>query len=359
MTPAIRKALLGLHRWGALLFALPAIAIALSGAMLVIRPEAAGRLGPMDAPAGAWERAAAAARKADPGAGSVEIAPRGDRIDVMLDGKWGRTLEVDPRDGRVLADERARPMAFAFLFRLHTRFLAGPWAEWVAVLAGLVLLVSAVTGIALAWPVNARAWKFVLRLRARDGWRAFATDLHRVLGMAAMPLLALNAITGLVLVFAGPVSSLVTAIASPAAAPAVPAAVSAPCSPCTLDALAAHAESLVPGARAVRVVAKSPEDPVLVRLRRTGDNETQGMHRVWLDSASGQVTRLVPLEHAQAGAAVFDWIYPLHTGRWFGIAWCVALALAGGVPLVAFATGLALWTARRRRPGRRPGPDGG
>ncbi len=353
MKPAIRKALLGLHRWGALLFALPAVVVALSGAMLVIRPEVAGRVGALEGPAGAWARAAAAAREADPGGGTVEIAPRGDRLDVMLDGKWGRTLEIDARDGRVLADERTQPMAFPFLFRLHTRFLAGPWAEWVAALAGLVLLVSSLTGIALAWPVNARAWKFVLRLRQREGWRPFASDLHRVLGLAAMPFLALNALTGLVLVFATPVSELVTALASPLTERAAESSDVPPsCAPCTLDDLVARAEALVPGARAVRVVTRGPGEPVLVRLRRAGENETQGMNRVWLDPASGALKKAVPLERAPAGAALFDWLYPVHTGRWFGIAWCAALAVAGLVPLVALGTGASLWAARRRKAGR-------
>jgi uncharacterized iron-regulated membrane protein len=337
----------------ALALALPAVVVTLSGAMLVFRPELAGDIEAGAWPAGAWDRLAAAARGADASAGPVEIVPRGGRADVLLGGKWGRTLEVDPRDGRIVADEGTRAMAFPLLFRLHTRFLAGPWAEWVAALAGLVLLTSAATGLALAWPVNARAWRYVLRFRAGDGWRPFATDLHRVLGVSAMPLLALNALTGLVLVFSTPAAELVNAIAPPAPeADRLVASGLPPCSPCRLDDLVARAEAIVPGARAVRVVTGGPDEPVLVRLRRTGENATQGMNRVFLDPASGAVTSAVPLERAAAGAAMFEWLYPLHTGRWIGIAWRVALAVAGLVPLVAVVTGLALWAARRRRGGR-------
>ncbi len=353
MRPALRQSLLAFHRWVALALALPAVVVALAGAMLVFRPELGGDIEAPAWTAGAWERLARAAQAADPGAASVEIVPRGGRAEVLLGGKWGRALEADPRDGRVLADEGERAMAFPLLFRLHTRFLAGPWAEWVAALAGLVLLAMAASGATLAWPLSARAWKYVLRWRTGEGWRPFATDMHRVLGVAAMPFLALNALTGLVLVFSAPVSGIVTALASgpPEALPA-PASALAPCEPCTLDDLVARAESLVPGARAVRVVTGGPGEPVLVRLRRSGENATQGMNRVWLDRASGAVAKAVPLERAPAGAAVFDWIYPLHTGRWFGIAWCAVLAAAGLVPLVALASGLALWSSRRKRGGR-------
>lgn len=347
MRPALRQSVLGFHRWVAFALALPVVLVALSGALLVFRSEMSGALAAPDWPAGSWDRVAAAARRIDATANALEVAPRGGRAEVLVGGKWGRTLEVDPRDGRIVADEGGRAMAFPLLFRLHTRFLAGPWAEWIAALAGLALLASAATGAALAWPVSARAWKILLRLRTADGWRAFATDLHRVLGLVALPFLALNAATGLVLVFSSPVATMVSAAwPGPPASVATPA--DAPCAPCTLDQLVAHAEGLVPGARAVRVVAGGPGEPVLVRLRRPGENETQGMNRVWIDAASGAVKRLVPLERAPAGAALFDWLYPLHTGRWIGLAWCAALALAGFAPLVALATGLPLWRARRR-----------
>lgn len=355
MRPAIRRSFLGLHRWVALALAWPAVVVALSGAMLVFRPELAGDIEAGSWPAGTWERLAGVAKAVDPGAASVELVPRGGRAEVLLGGKWGRTLEVDPQDGRIVADEGIRAMAFPWLFRLHTRFLVGPRAEWVAALAGLVLLLSAASGAVLAWPVHSRAWKYVLRWRTGEGWRAFATDMHRVLGLAAMPLLALNAVTGLVLVFASPVSELVTALASrPAEAAPGDASGFPPCTPCTLDDLVARAQARVPGARAVRVVTTGPGEPVLVRLRRPGENETQGMNRVWIDPASGEVKRAMPLERAPAGAAMFDWLYPVHTGRWFGIAWCAALAIAGLVPLAALATGVSLWLAKRRKAGRAP-----
>ncbi len=354
MKPALRQSLLSVHRWVALLLAMPAVVVALSGATLVFRPELEGDLRVPSWPAGSWERLAQAARRADPAPALVEIAPRGERADVLLGGKWGRTLDVDPRDGRVVADERERARAFPFLFRLHTRFLAGEWAEWVAALAGLVLLVSTASGIALAWPVNRKAWKYLLRVRPNDGWRPLATDLHRVGGVAAMPLLALNALTGLVLVFSTPAGDFVNALVpkgpapSPVAANALP-----PCAPCTLDEIVARAEAQVPGARAVRVAMAGPGEPVRVRLRRSGENATQGMNRVQVDATSGAVRSAVPLERASPGAAMFEWLYPLHTGRWIGIAWCAALATAGLVPLAAWASGLLLWAARRRQAGRR------
>lgn len=347
MRPALRQKMLGLHRWIAFAIGMPAVVVALSGAALVFRPEISGGLAAPAWPAGAWERAAAAAKRIDAGADAVEIAPRAGRAEVLVGGKSGRTLVIDPADGRVLADEGAAAMAFPFLFKLHTRFLTGSWAEWIAALAGLALLVSSATGLALAWPVSARAWGLLLRLRTADGWRPFATDLHRVLGLAVLPLLALNAATGLVLVFSSPVAAWVSAVRPRPPEPAVSWA-QAPCAPCTLDELVAHAERLIPGARAMRVVTGAAAVPVLVRLRRAGENETQGMNRVWIDATSGEVRRVVPLERAPAGAALFDWLYPLHTGRFVGLAWCTLLAAAGFAPLVSLASGIALWRARRR-----------
>ncbi len=49
-----------------------------------------------------------------------------------------------------------------------------------------------------------------------------------------------------------------------------------------------------------------------------------------------------------AGSAMFEWLYPLHTGTLLGPAYRAILVLAGLVPMLSLATGFILWRTRAR-----------
>ncbi|HSW84395.1 MAG TPA: PepSY domain-containing protein, partial [Usitatibacter sp.] len=56
------------------------------------------------------------------------------------------------------------------------------------------------------------------------------------------------------------------------------------------------------------------------------------------------------------GNAMFEWLYPLHTGKLVGTPYRVLLVLAGCVPLLSLVTGLIVWRSRaaRKRAAARP-----
>jgi uncharacterized iron-regulated membrane protein len=344
--------LLRIHRWVALVLGVVVLLLTLAGAALVWRNELTATftpeivIAPRPPTPHAWQRVLEAARARAPEARSVEIEPpeRADRAwEVILHGaRAGRHLFVDPHDGRVLADSARQAMPFVTLFRLHTSLFLGPAGEYLAALGGFALLFMAMSGIVLWWP---RSWKHAFRLRLDGNRVAVSYDLHRALGAAFALFLLANAVTGLTLVFDDSAPRVVNAMVG-AKVPALPGLAPGPLQP--LDGVVAAADAALPGGRVSRVRVLEGA-PVMVRKRMAQDNDTHGMNRIFVDGATGEVLAVRPIASQSAGSAMYEWIYPLHTGKLVGWPYRMVLLLAGLVPVVSLATGLILWRSRSKR----------
>ena len=344
--------LIRVHRWVALGLGAFVLLVTVAGASLVYRDELtvfftpAIAIGPHAPGAGEWQRVLAAARSRDADARAVEIVPaqRDDRAwEAILGGaRAGRSLFIDPRDGRIVADSDRQSLPFVTLFRMHTSLFLGPRGEYLVGLAGFALFFMAASGVVLWWP---RVWKYAMRLRLDGNRVAVSYDLHRFLGIVFAVFLLLNAATGITLVFDDALPVAVNAIAG-----AKPPALARPSAGAMrpLDDVVAAANAAFPAGRVSRVRVLEGE-PVMVRKRLASDNDTHGMNRIYVDGVSGVVLAARPLERQPPGGAMYEWIYPLHTGKLLGGPYRIALLLAGLVPLVSLATGLILWLSRTRR----------
>jgi uncharacterized iron-regulated membrane protein len=91
---------------------------------------------------------------------------------------------------------------------------------------------------------------------------------------------------------------------------------------------------------------------VVVRKVLPGDNATHGMNRIYVDAASAVVLRASTLERLPPGNAMFEWLYPLHTGKLFGTPYKIVLILAGVVPALSLVTGFIVWRSKAKKPGK-------
>lgn len=363
-----RARLVRLHRYAALGAGVLVVLVALAGASLVFRDTLTVWFTPAVAIAAreptpdAWQRMLEAARALEPRATSIEIvsSARADRAyEVLAQGPRGpRHLFIDPHDASVVADSERQWLPFATFFRLHKNLFAGEGGEYVVGAAGATLAFMAVSGLILWWP---RRWRQALRVRWDTNRLALAYDLHRCVGALFALVLLLNALTGLVMVFDGAAAKLVNLVARAPSPGAIGPIASGP--PMKLDDLVAAANRVLPEGRVTRVVVGEGV-PVVVRKRTERDNHTNGVNRIYLDPATGAVMRAATLERLAPGNAMFDWIYPLHTGKLLGAPYKVALVLAGLVPLLSFVTGLIVWRSKAfpkrsaARMVRSPTPDG-
>ena len=280
-------------------------------------------------------------------AGDVYIAWFGQR-QVMLDP--GTKAVLGERDWDQAALSRLHLMPT--LFHLHRYLVAGEAGKIVVGVAGLVLVLVALSGLVLWWPALTLAalWKAVT-VRHGGSWPRFAFSLHRAGGFFATPVL-------LVLGFSGayfnlpesiaPVIRLAGPVTPPFKAPgAGPTAVSI-VAPAQALALA---QAAFPEARLSRLGLPGARGHAYeVRLRQPSElRHGDGATRLTIDATDGRVLQVRDPLRAVGGDRLISWLFPLHSGEAFGLAGRVAITCFGIAPLVFFITGIYLWSRRRAK----------
>lgn len=355
-----------LHLWIGIAAGLIFVLLGLTGSALVYQDEILGLLYPEmmhvavqpQTETATPSQLIAAAQAASNGRVTLlrypEAAGRSLQAVIALTGGGRQTLLLDPYAGRVIGPLPAG--IFPWLFDLHAKLLLDRSGREIVGWFGLIFAISAITGIILWWPLHPRrwrAWKQAFSLHWRNmSWFRRSFDLHKVGGAAvALPLLLLS-LSGAAISFREAWLPLMTALGGvPQARPAATVAAGPAKS---IDALAAEAQRLMPGARLVFVSPPArPDAPTRIRLREAGEIHQNGRSYVLFDSA-GNVLDLQRVSQLPAANMVFDQLpYPLHTGYLFGETGRLIVFLSGLLPALLFVTGLYIWL-KRRVPKRRP-----
>lgn len=350
-------ALARIHRWVALVLGAFIAVIGATGAALVFRDELTPLFTPAAivsseaAPPGAYERILASARKVDPGAHAIDISipARQDRAveAIIRRPASDRYLFIDPHDGAVRADSDREFLPFPALFQLHQRLLAGKRGEYLVGLLGIALAFLGLSGVVLWWP---RKLANAFRVRWQADRLALNYDLHRCAGAAFAVVLVTNAAIGVAMAFDETSVAVVNRIAgSRPPAPLPPVSLNAPAAGRSLDEIVAAAERALPEGVVRRISLRGGSAPVQVRKRLASDNATHGMNRIYVDAASATVLQVRRLADQPAGNAMFEWLYPLHTGTLLGTPYRLLLVVAGCIPLVSLATGFIVWRTKAKR----------
>ena len=350
-------ALVRIHRWVALLLGALVVLIGLTGAALVFREELTATFTPAvkvstaPVPAGAYQRILAVAQGAEPGVGALDIVmpSRADRAaEVIIHRPLAdRYLFVDPHDGAVVADGEREFLPFPAFYQLHRRLLLGETGESAVGILGAALAFLGASGLILWWP---RKLEYAFRVRWDGNRLAVSYDLHRCMGAAFALILIVNAVIGFSMSFDEASAALVNRVSgSNGPGPAPRASSNTLGSGRPLDEIVAAAERAFPDGTVRRVSIRAGDAPVLVRKRLATENETNGMNRIYVDAASATVLQARLQRDAPHGNAMFEWLYPLHTGTLIGTPYRLILVIAGCVPLLSLVTGLIVWRSRMKR----------
>lgn len=248
-----------------------------------------------------------------------------------------RYTSVHPADGRVLRQGSVWRFPSEAALKLHYQPLTGwPGYLWVMAL-GIALITLLLTGLEY-WRQAAGGWQRKLQVEYRAPRARMLRQLHRSLGILALPLLLVIALTGIVL--AGEL--LAGALGTPASAPEY----SRP-ELSGLDRAVAAARTSFPASQ-VRDIRISPQGEAAIQLWTPGTSPW-AIHRVTLDlDDPKQLDRLA----ADERQALWPLLLPVHTGSILGGTgrW-LATGTAGAFLLLASLGGY-LWLKRARRPRR-------
>ncbi len=360
----IRQAILRIHRWTGLTVGLAILFAAITGLVLLFRPQ----LEPLvDADV---RRAAACgtrvaldtlidnARATHPGVAirQIEISEGGFGTTIV---RFADTFGVhfDPCTGAAF-DARSRWAGpFNRVEQLHRwRFLAD--ADVAETITGSVALTCALAmglgGITVWWPSTRRQWKGAWKLRPGLKGAAFEINLHRTYGAYAAVILIATTLSAQTLAFEWP-RRLIDAVTGSPAHAKKPAASTASGTPQPMEALLTRALAAVPAARDVTLSGprKAGESVEAIIIER-GAPHPNARTLVSLDPYTGAVLRVQPYATASTGYKVYRWLASLHMGYIGGVFGQLVLFFGIlAVPVLGY-TGIRSYFRRQQRPQTQP-----
>jgi uncharacterized iron-regulated membrane protein len=210
-TLLLRKAIFQIHLWTGLTLALYIVVISLSGSILVYRSDLEvlfapkPRLVERGATLLSADQLSAAAQQAFPDYYVREVhfgdAPnQAADVEMTRNGKTRKEF-LNPYTGVDLGF--ALPPGFRFtewLLDFHDNLLAGPTGRRVNGAAGVLVILSGLTGLFIWWP-GIQRWRRSLTLELRSGWRQTTWSLHSAFGFWFVGFVVMWGFTGVYLAY--------------------------------------------------------------------------------------------------------------------------------------------------------------
>ncbi len=255
---------------------------------------------------------------------------------------------VNPYTGQIMGDRAWDNSWAGMIFNLHYALFAGNIGTIVMGIVALVTLILSLTGIIL-WP----GWRklaagFKIKWNAHIKRRNF--DLHKVAGIITAIFLAAIGFTG----FAWniPQARIEDGIYALTLTPKPTEPVSQVIpgkSPLSLDELVQRADAAFPNAETTYIsVGSTPEEPVWVGKKQTGEVGTYGNTVVALDRFSGEILQLQDGVKPNRAEAILNQFTPLHYGTFWGLPTRILYVFVGLSPTILFITGFVMYRLRRR-----------
>ncbi len=350
----VRPLLLRVHRWLALVAAIPLAIAAATGAFLAFEGEIdralnrdywsvqpqTGRL--------PWQAVVEAAERANPHEVAMSLhLPAADDVAAEVSLKSGWQVSVDPYSGRVLGTPPPRVQVFtAAVHQFHSRLLLGAWGSWIMGVSALALVFLSLTGLVLWWPRKS------FRVRWTGSWRSRGRDLHYGLGIVGLLAWLLLGLTGAGVAFESLVRPALYYLtgSKPNVQPVVQSTPSAGTPRLTVDdALAAAGRALPEAETTVILIPNTPAGTFMAFMKFPEDHTPAGRSRVILDQYSSRALWVENSRTTALGTRIWIKNRPLHTGDIFGWPARVLAAAACLALLVQLVTGIVMWWPRGKR----------
>ncbi|WP_370310358.1 PepSY-associated TM helix domain-containing protein [Sphingobium abikonense] len=353
-----RQSMAWLHGWTGLLLGHVLFIMCLTGTLTVfndeigrwMRPETTAIASPADAIVAAtrWLE-----DNSKGSAGWYLTAPHAHQNVVQAtydsDGAY-LTRALDPVSGAPVARET---LGGEFFYRLHFELeLPYPWGRLLASLAAMMMLIALVTGII----AHKRIFKDIFTFRPAKGQRSWL-DGHNALGVLALPFHIMITFTGLLTLASinlpwGIVAGYGTDVAAmysdlaPGSVTRAATGEKAPLAP--IAPMLATAQRQFGEASIGRVYVFNPGDTGAVVVVYPSDAKAIGYMpgEVSFDGVTGRMIK--GWTENRPGVRAFQTVYGLHMARFAPDVTRWLYFLGGAMLTMAIATGMILWTVKRR-----------
>jgi uncharacterized iron-regulated membrane protein len=350
----LRRALFQVHLWLGVLLSLYVFVIGLSGSILVFQDEIRqaalpavsfdpAHIAPVDS-------VIAQARRAFPNQQITYIAqpqPSSPWWAIYLQNANGRSdlAYAHPVTGAPYT-HRGR-LFIDFVLDLHIFLLAGPKGFIVNCIAGIGLLILALTGLVLWWP-GVKLWTRGFFISLRHRWKRINYDAHNAVGIWTLLIVSWWGLTAVYFLMPEKVAAVVNVVSPlegmkepepPKAASAASTAVA------PLANILATARTTSTGTLEGFSLPPKAGDNVTVYMDRGAAGDFSHRDILTFDGHSG---KLLTLWHYGENRSIGDWflwlMYPLHFGTLWGTTVKVVWALLGfSLPVLSITGVLMYW----------------
>lgn len=275
----------------------------------------------------------------------LPVEPRASLEVCFAGGADPPCLYVNPYTGARLGVRIPTRSFKGRLLSFHRRLFAGSVGETVVGIEGALLIMLSLTGLVLWMGARRPVWRRRSPATVPSYVRRF--DLHRFVGLCALPGLLLLAATGTAMICRPTLEGALNRLDSRAMPepPMVSAASSA--GAISLDAMLRGIRTSAPDAEPTAVILPaSPTAALTVRARMRGEWLPKGRSFIYVDPHTGVLIRVDSALRGPLGYRMGSALYPLHVGLIGGVPTRVLQGLLGLAPAVLSWTGMLMWWRR-------------
>lgn len=261
----------------------------------------------------------------------------------------------NPVSGELLGTREAetvgitRPYWMRTMYEFHRNVLLGNFGSNIVGLAGLLLMLSAISGAFIAWPRNRSGWRRLIGIKFRAGLTRVLFDVHRSSGVVLFSLLMLATVTGSTLVYVNYARDIVGVFSEVAPFPVIPWRDTPLDNWPSFERITERVRTEYPQHAVVEIhIPSKPTAGYLFYLKREGDVHRLGDTIVWVHPGTGDILFERSARNRTAGESVMHWLFPLHSGTAFGKPGKIAMFVTGIAMLLMFPTGLWVWLRKKR-----------
>jgi uncharacterized iron-regulated membrane protein len=238
-----------------------------------------------------------------------------------------------------------------FIATLHYTLILGDFGKWLMGIAAVLWLLDHFGAVYLSFP-NLKSWKKSFQFRWKDAGHKLNFDMHRSGSMWILPVLLVLALSSIYLNLNEQFKWVVNKF-----------------SPITTVECACHvdpnAKWLVDTASwdgAIKLAQQTKPDltvggltflpdtrKFIVSMKGPNDlTEEVGMTRVYVNATNGELMHVHDRSTETPGDTFMAWLFPLHSGRIFGVIGQIIILLSGIVITVICVTGFLIYAKKAK-----------
>jgi uncharacterized iron-regulated membrane protein len=253
-------------------------------------------------------------------------------------------IYFNPYQGKLLKEYQRNHTFDPILSKLHTELLSGNIGKIILGLSGIGLFILGITGLYLwkGW----KKFKLGFKVRWKSKPRILNYDLHQVIGIFSLILVANIALTGSVLALDKPIREFF--IKPPVNQPSLTKitdslSVTQPSNFISLDVLLDKAKNMVTEARFTEVKFPQGKDIVEFRFKLPYEITPRGKSYISFNSVNGQLLTLNKISEQSVYKRIKTWSDVLHYGTFWGLSSMVIYLIFGVILASLSLTGFLIW----------------